>query len=152
MRITNRIKITAVVALMALLSSFAVQAANPIYVDSKNRLAIEGYDPVAYFNENQAVAGSRDYSAQWKGATWHFSSAENRDKFLGAPEQFAPQYGGYCAYALSRNKLYKIEPDQFTIIDGKLYLNFNEKTKNKWLKDPSKYIAKADKNWPAILE
>ena len=127
-------------------------AANPIYVDTKHKLAIAGYDPVAYFKLNKAVPGDAQFQAQWKGATWQFSSLENKELFISQPEQYAPQYGGYCAYALSLNKLYKVEPDQFTVHDGKLYLNFNEETKTKWLKKPEKYIEKADRNWPTILE
>ena len=127
-------------------------AAKPIYVDLKNKLAIEGYDPVAYFTEGQAVKGSQKHEARWKGATWQFSSQKNKDLFLATPEKYAPQYGGYCAYALSLNKLYKIEPDQFTIINEKLYLNLNQATLKKWRKNTQKYIIKADKNWPSILE
>ncbi len=133
------------------LSTLAL-AANPIYIDSSNKLAIGGYDTVAYFSQSQAVMGVSAHSTYWKGATWHFSSQENKDLFIQEPEKYAPQYGGYCAYALAKNKLYKIEPEQFTIVEDKLYLNLNQATKAKWRKRSAKYIKKANLNWPKIIE
>lgn len=135
----------------------ALFAANTIAKDLVNtsffgNIAIEGYDPVAYFQQNDAVEGSKKYQHEWQGAKWNFSSAANRDLFAGNPDKYAPQYGGYCAYAVSQNTTAGIDPDQFTILDGKLYLNYNAKIQEKWQKDRDSYIKQADENWPKVLE
>ncbi len=116
-----------------------------------NNIAIEGYDPVAYFSENAAVKGNKSNKLEWNGASWHFASAQNKALFQADPEKYAPQYGGYCAWAVSQNSVAGIKPELFTIIDGKLYLNYNEAVKTKWLVDTARYIADGDKNWPVLL-
>jgi YHS domain-containing protein len=115
-------------------------------------VAIKGTDPVAYFTENAPVQGSEEFAYEWQGATWHFSSAENRDKFAANPEQYAPQYGGYCAYAVSKGSTAPIDPGAWKIVDGKLYLNFDKSVQEKWEKDIPGYIEKANANWPGVLE
>lgn len=127
-------------------------AADPINTSFFGNIAIQGYDPVAYFQQNQAVKGSKKHQHEWQGAKWNFSSAANRDIFAANPEKYAPQYGGYCAYAVSHNSTAGIDPDQFTILDGKLYLNYNAKIQKKWQQDRESYIEQADKNWPKLLE
>ncbi|MEQ9489172.1 MAG: YHS domain-containing (seleno)protein [Alphaproteobacteria bacterium] len=112
--------------------------------------AIDGYDPVAYFTEGKPVEGDSEFSHNWNGATWHFSSAENRDLFAANPEKYAPQYGGYCAYAVSQGSTASIEPDAWSIVDGKLYLNYSQSVQSKWEKDKAGYITDADANWPDI--
>ena len=114
-------------------------------------VALEGYDPVAYFKEETDVKGSSAYSTSWKGAEWHFASAENLADFEADPEAFAPQYGGYCAYAVSKGYTAKTDADAWTIHDGKLYLNFNKSVRRRWLKDVPGHVASADANWPAVL-
>ena len=91
-------------------------------VNNNNATAIKGYDPVAYFKQSAAVKGSPQFTTQWMGATWQFSSAENRDLFAANPEQYAPQYGGYCAYAVSEGHTASIDPEAWKIVDGKLYV------------------------------
>ena len=86
------------------------------------------------------------------GAKWLFSSAEHRDAFAKEPEKYAPQYGGYCAYGVSQGYAVKIEPDAWTIVNGKLYLNYDRGVQKTWEKDLPGYIAKADKNWPGVLK
>ena len=103
-------------------------------------LAIRGTDPVAYFKENRPV----------KGSVFRFASAANRDAFAAAPERYAPQYGGFCAYAAALGYKASIDPDAFTIVDGKLYLNYNKATEALWRKDIPGYIRKGDANWPAV--
>lgn len=137
------------VTLCATLSAYAVDEINTTFF---GKLAIEGYDAVAYFTENRAVEGDKQYQYQWKGANWRFSSAQNLEKFKAEPERYAPQYGGYCAYAVAINDTAKIDPTQFTIHQGKLYLNYNAKINKKWLANRDEYIRDADKNWPELLE
>ena len=114
--------------------------------------AIEGYDPVAYFEEGKPVEGDSDYSYEWLGATWYFSSAENRDLFAADPEKYAPQYGGYCAWAVSQGYTAKIDPQAWSVVDDKLYLNYSLDVQKQWSHDVPGNITKADANWPGIRE
>ena len=135
-----------------ILAPWAAQAGEaPVYSDWLGR-AIRGYDPVAYFREGRAREGASDVEAEWNGATWRFVSEENRAAFLADPEAYAPQYGGWCAYAVSQGRTASVEPDQWAIVDGKLYLNYNAEIKATWDRDRAGYIAKADANWPEVLE
>ena len=135
--------------------AFAPRAAraesDPVFSDWRGR-AIRGYDPVAYFTEGKPVKGSSDFETEWKGATWRFASAANREAFLADPEKYAPQYGGYCAWAVSQGQTAPIEPEQWSIVDGKLYLNYNADVQAKWKADVPGFIARADENWPKVLE
>lgn len=126
-------------------------AIDPINKTWFRGLAIHGYDPVAYFTEEKAVEGSDEFEYEWRDATWRFSSAENRDKFISMPERFAPQYGGYCAYALAQGLTVDIDPEAWTIVDDKLYLNVNKSIQRTWQQDLHRYIAQADANWPRVL-
>lgn len=114
-------------------------------------VAIKGYDPVAYLVEGKAVKGSSDHEVEWQEATWRFSSMANKQAFEKEPERFAPQYGGYCAYAVANNSLAGIDPEQFTIVNDKLYLNYNAKIQKQWLDDRDAFIERADGNWPAVV-
>ena len=123
-----------------------------IFADEKTGVAMNGYDPVAYFVENAPVKGNGENSYEWSGAIWHFSSAKNKEIFAAAPEKYAPQYGGYCAFAVSRGYSAPTIPEAFTIVDDKLYLNFSLKIQKRWRKDIEENIIKADKNWPDVLK
>ncbi len=114
-------------------------------------LAIRGYDPVAYFTENQPVEGTSSYSYEWNGAVWQFASAENREAFARNPEAFAPQYGGYCAKAMSEGNLASVDPTAWRVVDGKLYLNYSTEVQQQWIQDIPGSIAVANENWPDIL-
>ena len=114
--------------------------------------AIEGYDPVAYFTEGKPVEGSDDYTYEWRDATWKFASQENLDLFAADPEAYAPQYGGYCAYAVSQGSTASIDPQAWDIVDGKLYLNYSLDVQTRWKNRRGEYIQQADTNWPKILE
>ena len=114
--------------------------------------AIRGYDAVAYFTEGKPVEGSRQFTHQWKGATWRFASAQNRDSFAAAPEKYAPQYGGYCAYGVANGYTVSTVPEAWSVVGGKLYLNYSLGVRAEWLKDVPGYIRKADGNWPKALE
>jgi YHS domain-containing protein len=97
------------------------------------------------------VKGSKEFTAQWRGATWHFASADHRDRFAAAPEKYAPQYGGYCAWAVGHGYTADIDPAAWTIRDGKLYLNYDLEIREKWLADPARWIRDGDANWPKLL-
>ena len=112
---------------------------------------IKGYDPVAYFTKGKPVKGSEQHEYTWMGAKWHFSSAENRALFANNPEKYAPQYGSYCAYAVSQGVTADIDPMAWKIVNGKLYLNLSQGVARIWEKDIPGYIAKADKNWPSLI-
>lgn len=112
--------------------------------------AINGYDPVAYFHDNKAVKGDAKFTYHWKDTEWHFTTAENMSAFKANPEKYAPQYGGYCAYGTSAGHKAPTEPEAFTIVDGKLYLNYNQNVMSMWRKDQTALIPKADANWPKI--
>ena len=143
--------LTALALATALLFTLPANAAEAIYSNWLGR-AIGGYDPVAYFTAGTAVEGKGDFSAEWKGATWRFASAANRDLFVAMPEKYAPKYGGYCAYAVSQNYTAKVDPTAWTIVEGKLYLNYSHDVRKTWAADRAAYIAAADKNWPGVLQ
>lgn len=115
-------------------------------------VAVGGYDPVAYFTEGKPVKGRTEISLQHMGATWRFASEANRSKFQADPARFAPQYGGYCAWAVSQGYTAKGDPNAWTIAGGKLYLNYNQSVKSGWEKDIPGNVAKGDANWPKVLE
>lgn len=134
-----------------LASPFAA-AVDPIYTPLFSKVAVKGYDTVAYFSENKAVKGNKKISYEWQGAVWLFSSEENRQRFIATPKKFAPQYGGYCAFAVAQDKTASIDPTLFTIVNGKLYLNYNKSINKKWLNNKEGFIVDADKNWPGLLD
>ena len=129
-----------------------VEAAKPIYSGGRDRAAIRGYDPVAYFTENAPTKGSADFTFQHKGAKWMFANNENLELFKANPEKYAPQFGGYCAYAVARDTTASIKPQYFTIVDDKLYLNYSKSVYKRWSADRDKLIEQADANWPKVLE
>ena len=134
--------------LLGLATTAIAGKVDPIY--QHDGLAIRGYDAVAYFQQSQPVKGSSQFSYQWRGATWLFASAENRDRFQADPERYAPQYGGYCAYAVSKGRTVSIDPEAWKIVDGKLYLNYSKGVQKKWEQDVPGNIVKADKYWPDL--
>jgi YHS domain-containing protein len=127
-------------------------ADDPVYTGTFSSLAVSGYDPVAYFADGKPVEGSGDYEYEWKGATWRFASAENLATFKADPEKYAPQYGGYCAWAVSQGYTASADPDVWRIVDGKLYLNYSKAIQQKWEQDIPGNISKADANWPKVLD
>jgi YHS domain-containing protein len=109
--------------------------------------AIKGYDPVAYFNSSKPTKGKENISFSWRNAAWHFANEENKRLFMVNPEKYTPQYGGYCAYGWAKGYAVKIEPDAWSIVNGKLYLNYDKKVQADWDKDREGYIKKADDNY-----
>lgn len=133
-----------------LLGSRTVAAAKPaVYADEG--IAIDGSDPVAYFTEGRPVVGKADLTHDWMGVTWRFSSEENRAAFAANPESYAPQYGGYCAYAVSEGYTASTVPEAWKIVDGKLYLNYSRRIQRRWERDIPGRIAAANANWPSVL-
>ncbi len=135
--------------------SSLLHAADPDIYSHPKKGAIKGADPVAYFSlkpGDKAILGEKNITYKWKGAEWHFASEENKQKFIDNPEKYAPQYGGYCAFAVSHNFTKSITPNRWKIVDGKLYLNFNGTAYKKWEKDQANAIERADKNWPTVLK
>ena len=115
-------------------------------------VALQGYDPVAYFTDNKPVKGTAKFSATHEGATYYFASAEHRDLFKGSPEKYVPAFGGYCGYAASINRLSPISPEVFQIIDGRLILQHNQRALDKWNADVPGNVVLADKNWSGLVE
>jgi len=124
----------------------------PVYTSYFSNVAAGGYDVTAYFTEAKPVKGKKAFKTEYMGVDWHFSSRENLDKFTGNPDKYAPQYGGYCAWAVAQGDTASGDPLQWTVHDGKLYLNYNKKINNRWRADMEKFIADGDKNWPAVLD
>ncbi|MFT4629293.1 MAG: YHS domain-containing protein [Arenicella sp.] len=131
--------------------SLSLQAVEPTYTALFSSNAIKGYDTVAYFTQGKPVQGSEEYSTDYNKATWLFSSQENLELFISNPQKYAPQYGGYCAYAVSQNSTASIKPELFTIVEGRLYFNYNQSINEKWSVNKQDFIVQADKNWPALL-
>lgn len=121
-----------------------------VKINSKDGVAIKGYDPVAYFTLQKAVKGNDTLTFEWSGSIWKFSTQSHLDSFRLNPLKYAPQYGGFCAYGCSENHLAPTDPEAWTIIDDKLYLNYSLKTRVVWLKDTLNRIKNADQFWPAL--
>ena len=120
-------------------------------VYSEGGIAIDGSDTVAYFAGNGPVPGSSAHTVDWKGATWQFANAANAEAFAADPTKFAPQFGGYCAFAASRGYLAPTTPEAWTIYEGQLFLNANLRARELWLQDVPGNIANGRENWPGIL-
>jgi YHS domain-containing protein len=110
-------------------------------------LALRGFDAVAYLTVDSAVRGDPRYEFVWNGAKWYFATAENMEKFRKDPNLYAPQFGGYCSYAVSHGYTADGDPEQWKVVDGKLYLNYNQKAKEAWEKEQDKLIKDGERNW-----
>lgn len=127
------------------------QAATPVAaVNASDGLALKGYDPVAYFTAGKPTPGVAAYTYRWQGVTYRFASADNRDRFQATPERYAPQYGGYCAYAMFLNLIADIDPARWAVVDGKLYLNNNWISHQLWSARKSDNIVTADQHWAVL--
>jgi YHS domain-containing protein len=142
----------AIAAFAPLYDTHALAAEPPVFTGLIKGVAVGGYDPVAYFSDGKPVKGAEDLTLQHEGATWRFASAENRSAFKADPAKYAPRFGGYCAYAVSKGYTAKAEPDAWTIHDGKLYLNYDKSVRAIWEQDIPGNVAKGNANWPGVLE
>lgn len=114
-------------------------------------VALKGFDAVAYFVDGKAVPGLPQFEHTWSGTRWRFASAANRDRFAQAPEAYAPQFGGYCAWAVSRNYTADTDPEAFDIVNGKLYLNYSKLVQLRWKMSREENIRKGEQNWPRLV-
>jgi YHS domain-containing protein len=136
------------VALVVTIAVSSAAAAGQFF--EKDGAAIRGYDPVAYFTDGKPVKGSPDHKADYQGSTFYFKSQANRDAFAADPAKYAPQYGGFCAFGTAGGYKAATHPSAFTIVGGKLYLNYNQDVQKKWRSDIPGYVRTADGKWPAV--
>lgn len=132
-------------------SVLAAASPAPEISTATDGLAAGGYDVTAYFRHGKPVPGSAVHQLRYKGATWRFASAESQATFLADPAAFAPQFGGYCAWAVSQGYIAPGDPQQWKIVDGKLYLNFNARAKQLWEANQAAAIERGHANWPNVL-
>ena len=125
---------------------------DPIYTAKRSNLALQGYDTVAYFTAGEPTKGTAEYSTTYQGAEFRFASEENLNLFLGDPAKYAPQYGGYCAWAVAQGKTAKGDARRWAVVDGKLYLNYSKSVQQQWVQDIPGNIAKAEKNVKTVLK
>ncbi|MGD1935555.1 MAG: YHS domain-containing (seleno)protein [Candidatus Phaeomarinobacter sp.] len=152
-RFSVNVVFSVLILLAAVILAAPAQAAkDPVYTGLFSSVAVSGHDPVAYFREGKPVEGSSDFEAEYEGYTYRFSNQANLDDFVADPAAYAPQYGGYCAWAVSQGYTASADPDNWTIVDGKLYLNFNDDVQATWETDIPGFIEKADTNWPTVLQ
>ncbi|MGF1712599.1 YHS domain-containing (seleno)protein [Vibrio sp. 99-70-13A1] len=138
-------------AFLLLLSPLSF-ADDEIYTGIFSSKALDGYDTVAYFSQNKPVKGSKQFTTEYKGADWYFSTETNLTLFVNNPEKYAPQYGGYCAWAVSaKNDFAPGDPLQWSIVNNKLYLNYDQDIKDLWETKRDAHIQQADKNWPQLI-
>lgn len=139
------------VAMLALAVASHAESQKLLVNKNKNGLALQGYDPVAYFTDNQPVKGSPKFKSSYDGAEYYFASANHKTIFDADPVKYAPAYGGYCGYAASINRLSPVSPEWFQIEDGKLILQHNKKAFDKFNADLKGNVVKADQNWPGLV-
>lgn len=152
MRQTLKIALVAMVSAAGLVATPTYAKEAKVYTSVFSKVAVSGYDTVAYFTDGKPVKGDKKFTYSWNGADWQFASAEHRDLFAANPEKYAPQYGGYCAYAVSQNYTASADPTSWRIYEGKLYLNYNADVQKRWEGDIKGFVADADKHWPSVTE
>jgi YHS domain-containing protein len=148
-------KLTTVLILLSLAACAATpgrvhQSKQVDEINNEHGLALEGYDPVAYFREGKPAIGDSAFTSLWHGVTYRFTSAANRDAFMADPERYVPQFGGYCAFAVSRGTTANGDPHQWAIVNDRLFLNNNALAMTLWNEDRSGNIKAGDENWPLI--
>lgn len=146
----NHLRVLAVVLLILPAAWVSATGEHEGVVNTTDGVAIRGYDPVAYFTLGEPTEGNELHTYEWDGAEWRFASAEHRDRFAENPEAYAPRYGGYCAYAASRNEIADGDPELWTVEDGRLYLNLNTRFQRRFLESLTASITAADANWPGL--
>ena len=138
--------------LMAATMAAAVWAATkPAINTSRGQLALRGYDPVAYFTDGKPTLGTASFEFRWRDAVWRFATAAHRARFIEEPGRYAPQFGGYCAYAVSRGYTADGDPTVWRIVEGRLYVNYSARAQKLWEEDVPGNIARGHQNWPGVL-
>ena len=138
------------ILLASIMGSPLVAGSDPVF--TRWGVAIRGYDPVAYFTQGEPLKGSKTFRTEWNGAEWRFVSAEHLNLFNADPERYAPQYGGYCAWAVANNYTASTQPEAWTIFEDKLYLNYSLSVRGQWEQDIPGNVVKGDANWPSVLD
>lgn len=146
MRIAVFGRLSAILCAFLTVAAFAAQAQSSINKNADG-VAIKGYDVVAYFTKSQPMKGKAEFNHSWQDAKWLFAAAEHRDLFIASPEKYVPQFGGHCAMALTNNVVLEVDPEAWTISDGKLYLNFSMNGRDMFREDLAGNIKKSEKNW-----
>ena len=154
MRYAKLAHATLIAGLMALAAvngatAFDAKSTAPINID-KSGVALRGYDPVTYFTAGKPTAGNASFQSKWDGATYNFATAESKAEFDKDPAKYAPQYGGFCAWAAANGYKADADPKAWHVVGGKLYVNYNAAVAKDWSKNTTKFIADADKNWPKV--
>jgi YHS domain-containing protein len=151
----KKIILTVFVVLLTTISFAQTAAKRAKEFNLENKVAIQGYDPVAYFTQKKAVKGKKELATSFEGVTYNFSSLANKDAFVKSPTSYEPQYGGWCAYAMGANgEKVEVDPDTFKIVNGKLFLFYNayfNNTLKSWNKDEANLNKKADANWKKFI-
>ena len=145
----RRIVLLISLSVLSSCTSLSSSTERPIFADENG--ALRGYDPVAYFTEVAAVAGDRRIRYRFAGHDFYFASEDNRQRFIDNPDAYLPQYGGYCAYGMSKGFVVSTAPEAFSLMGGKLYLNYSLRVRKTWLKDVPGHISNADRNWAQKL-
>jgi len=146
---TLLIAIALATSALAAAPAYADQA--PVYTGLLSRVAVSGYDPVAYFTDGRPVRGTTQFRMTYQGYEYRFASAEHLAAFRASPARYSPQYGGYCAWAVSQGYTASADPTNWRIVDGKLYLNYNDEIQRRWEQDIPGHIREANANWPEVL-
>ncbi len=143
------VKLTLLGIFLAVVPSAWVLAggASKLVATDSSGVAIKGYDTVAYFTEGQAIKGKPEFAFSWHDAQWLFANVRHRDLFAANPERYAPQFGGFCSSALSKDRVVAADPEAWTIVDGKLYMKFSKASRDRWRQNKAAKIKKAKENW-----
>ena len=144
-------KLSALLLAVGLAVSASAQTKTLLNLD-KSGVAIQGYDPVAFFTDHHPVKGMPEFSSQADGATYQFASKDHKDLFDKEPAKYEPVFGCYCAYGVSRNKLAPIDVEAFQIVDGKLMLQYSKSVRDSFNEDQKGNLTKANQNWPGLLD
>jgi len=145
------VRLVGVLAIALAVSTTFATGLKPAVNKGEDSVAIKGYDPVAYLVSGRATIGNPKFEHSWNDAIWRFASKSNRDRFKRDPKRYAPQFGGYCAWAISRGYTADVDPEAFQIVDGRVYLIYSKSVQRRWEQDIPGNIAKAEANWPAVL-
>ncbi len=149
--LARALALSAAVAVAGCATYGSVSQTEPVSpINVAQGVAVKGYDPVAYFSDNKPVAGRPDITAQHQGVTYRFASVEHRQAFQATPDRYTPQFGGFCAFAISRGGIADIDPTQFAVVNDHLYLNNNVVAQQVWDIDRPGNIRAGDRNWPLV--
>jgi hypothetical protein len=151
----NRRLIVASFALAAVATAWMARrpaTAAEVFTDIVPGVGAGGYDLVAYFAQGTPTAGSNQITHSWRGAIWRFASTANRDLFAANPERYAPAYGGHCSWAAAQGYKAKGDPRNWKIVNGRLFLNYNDDVQKRWEASIPEFVTKADTNWPDLRQ